>query len=260
MNFVPAKIDSVKNASLYDKGIFTTIAVFEGTPFLWHKHWRRLASNALKLGIEISDFSEESVLNSLVNALKKSGLEHGRARITFFDESPNEIWGEGSDKKTGLSTVIAGPRKIPDDFKLAVSPHRLNTTSPLAGVKSCNYLEHLMAHDEASNRGFNEAIRLNERGEIASACMANVFWLKCEKLYTPSLKTGCLAGTTREFVLENFECEEVEIGIDVLANADSIFLTSAGLRVVEVGEFEARQLGRLDHPILDLLPKAEPPA
>jgi len=251
----------VSSDRLYSKGVFTTIAIHNGEPFLWKKHWQRLSSNAAKLGIDISEYDELSVANSLADQIEKNYISNGRARITFFDESPSEIWSDGGEKKTGLSIITAGSRTIPENFKLTVSTHRVNTTSPLAGIKSCNYLEHLMAYDRAKTRGFDEAIRMNERGEIASACMANVFWLKDEWLYTPSLTTGCLAGTTREFVLENLECVEVEIGIGSLTEADAIFLTSAGIGVVEVFGFEGRQLIRRDHPILDLLSRmAEPPA
>ena len=255
MNFVPANTDSVTNVLLYGKGIFTTIAVYSGIPFLWEKHWHRLTVNAAKLGIDLLEFPEESVSNSLANALKKDSLEKGRARITFLDESPTEIWSASGEKKTGLSIITAGPRTVPDNFELTVSPHRINTTSPLVGIKSCNYLEHLMAFEEAKNRDFDQAIRLNERGEIASACMANVFWLKDETLYTPSLKTGCLPGTTREFVLENLESEEVEVGIHALTEADSIFLTSAGIGVVQVDVLDESSFSKHPHPILSLLPK-----
>jgi len=113
-----------------------------------------------------------------------------------------------------------------------------------------------MAREEGKRRGFDEAIRLNERGEIASACMANVFWLKEERLYTPSLKTGCLAGTTREFVLEDLECIEVEAGVETLDQVDAIFLTSAGLGVAQAANFEGKELRRVNRPIIAAMPGA----
>ena len=190
-----------------------------------------------------------------------TGFTDGRARITISDESPSEIWSERGEKRTRLSIIIAPRRELPTEISLTVSLHRINTTSPLVGIKSCNYLEHLMAYKEAKERGFDEAIRFNERGEIASACMANVFWLKGERLYTPSLETGCLPGTTREFVLENSDCEEVVTGQEFLEQADAIFLTSAGIGIVDVSGFDGTPKGRSRHPILDLVTKtAEPPA
>jgi branched-subunit amino acid aminotransferase/4-amino-4-deoxychorismate lyase len=122
-------------------------------------------------------------------------------------------------------------------------------------VKSCNYLEKILAKGEAKRRGFDEAIQLNERSEIVSACMANVIWQKHGRLFTPSLKTGCLGGTTREFVLENSDCDEVEVGLEELRSADEIFLTSAGIGIVQVAEFEGRKLLRDKHPISRLLPE-----
>jgi branched-subunit amino acid aminotransferase/4-amino-4-deoxychorismate lyase len=243
------------SASLFGKGTFTTIAINETKPVLWEKHWRRLTANAAKVGIDISEFSEDLTLNTLYEIIKKNNLAKGRARITLFDESPSKIWSFDTGRKSSLLITTADNREIADNFRLTVSPHRVNTTSPLTGIKSCNYLEHLMAFEEAKARGFEEAIRLNERGEVASACMANVFWLKSGKLHTPSLKTGCLAGTTREFILESLDCVEIEATIDDLNSADDIFLTSAGIGVVQVAEFDGKAMQRKQHKILEIVPK-----
>lgn len=251
-----SSVRAVSSAALYGKGIFTTIAIYDGKPFLWEKHWRRLTANAATVGINIAESSEQTVASALAELIEENKVTNGRERITFFDESSSGIWNFESERKTILLIITADAREIPEHFKLTISPHRINTTSPLAGVKSCNYLEHLMAFDEAKSRGFNEAIRLNERGEVASACMANVFWLKDEKLYTPSLKTGCLPGTTREFILENLECEEIEAGIESIQDADAIFLTSAGIRVLQVAEFDGSKFVKDDHPIRGVLPNA----
>jgi branched-subunit amino acid aminotransferase/4-amino-4-deoxychorismate lyase len=142
-------------------------------------------------------------------------------------------------------------------FRLGISTYRTNSSSPLAAVKSCNYLDNLLAFEDAKANGFDEAIRLDERGEVTSACIANVFWLTDGKLHTPSLKTGCLPGTTREFVLENMVCLETETGLESLQNADAIYLTSAGIGVVAVKEFDGRKLVRESPPITALWPKRQ---
>jgi branched-subunit amino acid aminotransferase/4-amino-4-deoxychorismate lyase len=213
-----------------------------------------LTAHAAKLDIDISDYGETEVLKELTQTIESKRLKEGRARLTFSDESESEIWSHGGEKKTGLSIIAAKRRPVSSEFSLTVSPHRINTTSPLAGIKSCNYLEHLLAYKEARSRGFDEAIRLNEIGQIASASMANVFWLKEGKLYTPSLKTGCLAGTTREFVLEKLECEEVETAIEEINGAEAIFLTSAGLGVVRIADFDGKRLDDELHGIQKLSP------
>jgi branched-subunit amino acid aminotransferase/4-amino-4-deoxychorismate lyase len=241
---------------LYGCGVFSTIRICDGMPFLWEKHWRRLTSNADRLGIDLSEYTGDSTRVSLEKAISKKEVANGRARITFLDESPSSIWSVEGKGRTTLSIITGEMRSISSDLRLTISPYPVNSLSPLTGIKSCNYLEKIIAVDEAKARGFDEATQVNERGEITSAVMANVFWWKGETLFTPSLKTGCLPGTTREFVLENLECREVERPIDDLHSADAIFLTSAGLGVLQVAEFESRKFESADHPILNLLPKA----
>lgn len=245
---------STSAKELYCSGIFSTLAVVKFSPFLWDSHWRRLSNNATTLGVNLTDHSKEETLKALEAEIDRTGVRNGRARITFSDESPSRIWSNDErERKTSLSIIVAERRPVPENFRLTVSPHRINTTSPLTGIKSCNYLEHLLAHEEASQRGFDEAIRLNDRGEIASACMANVFWETDGKLFTTSLTTGCLPGTTREFVLENLDCDEIETGIEDLESADRIFVTSSGLGIVGVADFGGRPLDTSAHPLLRLL-------
>lgn len=247
-------VPSHSSAVLYGKGIFTTIAFYDGIPFCWEKHWKRLATSARKINLDFEEYSEKATNESFIELSRKSKLTNGRGRITLFDESKAKIWSFDSEPKTGLGITIAEMRPISADFRLTVSRYTVNSLSPLAGIKSCNYLEPIMSLDEAKGRGFHEAIRVNERGFVTSACMANVFWLKGGELFTPSLATGCLSGTTREFVLENIDCREVEVGVEALDDAEAIFLTSAGVGVVQVAEFEGKRFETADHPILHLLP------
>ena len=251
-------IAALASGAIYGKGVFTTIAVFDSIPFLWDKHWRRLQANAAYLAIDLSGFEEGVISRALEEILGANKVSSARARITFFDERSSELWPSCSKRTTSLLITTADLNPPSDNVALTVSPHSINSTSPLASVKSCNYLEKILAKDDAKSRGFDEAIQLNERGEVTSACMANVFWMKSGKLFTPSLGTGCLPGTTREFVIENLECEKVLNGIDELCSSDEIFLTSAGLGVAKVAEFEGRQLDRSPHPIMSLIPRADP--
>ncbi len=209
----------MSNAELYGKGVFTTIAMRAGEPFLWEKHWRRLVRDAGKVGLDLAQHTEESTRK----ALDERTIRNGRARITFSDESESALWGGDGATSIRLSIITAGQRVIPKSFRLTISPFSVNSQSPLSGVKSCNYLENILALDEARERGFAESIRLNERGLVTGGCMANVFWTRGSRLFTPSLSTGCLAGTTREFVLERFDCREAEADVEVL-NLSAILL------------------------------------
>ncbi|HEV7699078.1 MAG TPA: aminotransferase class IV [Pyrinomonadaceae bacterium] len=244
-------------AHLYGCGVFTTIRIIGGEQWLWEKHWRRLQDSAAKLGIDTAAHSEYMVRRGLDESIPDlDRLKAQKARITISDERSSWLWSDAQvPVPTNVSFLVSPLNTVQRPFRLGVSPHSINSTSPIAGMKTCNYLEQIMALDEAKARGVSEAIRLNERGRITSACTANVFWLKHDRLYTPPLLTGCLTGTTREFVMENLDVEEVAVGIEELQNARAIFLTSAGLGVVAVDEFDGRPLSASGYPILDIIPK-----
>lgn len=239
-----ARIFAAASAALYGRGVFTTVAIYDAKTFLWEKHWLRLNGNAEKLGIDLSEYTEETVSLALAEITDINNLTNARARLTFFDGTPGGIWSFHGERKTSLLIMTADFREISEKFRLTVSPFRINSASPLANVKSCNYLEKILALEEAKKRGCDEAVQTNERGEIVSACMANIFWTEGEKLFTPPLRTGCLAGTTREFLMEKSNCIEIKTGLENLRKADAIFLTSAGIGVVHVSEFETRTFGR----------------
>lgn len=242
-----ANLSVISSAAFYGKGVFTTIAIKNKEPFLWEKHWRRLNDNAGKMGVDSSEFSKEKVKNALAELIEKNKAENARARITFFDESASGIWHFESNRKTSLLVTTADARKTPENLRLTVSPFLVNSTSPLAGIKSCNYLENLLSLEEANGRGFEEAIRLNERVEIVSASTANIFWIKNKKIYTPARETGCLAGTTREFLMENFAICEVKARLNKIIEADEIFLTSAGIGIcpAEFGKVKKRSISMI---------------
>ncbi|MBK9214581.1 MAG: aminotransferase class IV [Chloracidobacterium sp.] len=243
------------SASLYGTGVFTTVAVQNHELQLWEKHWRRLINNAKTIDLDLSPYSKISTKTAIAEAVQTSGLCEGRARVTFCDERPSNIWsGSNPDHATRIHIIVGQMRPPPSRFRLTVSPYPVNSRSPLVGVKSCNYLENIISINEVKDRGFHEGIRVNERGHITGGCMSNVYWLKGDRLYTPALSTGCLPGTTREYVLENIDCDEVEAEIDELDGADAIFLTSAGLGIVRVDEFDDRRLGGGNHTLLGLWP------
>jgi branched-chain amino acid aminotransferase len=249
-----ARITAVSRAAIYGGGVFTTIAIFAGKPFLWEEHWRRLESNATKMSLDLSSVTEAGLAGSVERLIQANGVASGRARVTLFDESASDIWPYRSTRKTTVLITTGDLRTLPTEFRLTLSRYRVNSTSPLAGIKSCNYLERLIARDEAKRRGFDDCYQLNEKGEVTSGSSANIFWVKDGQLYTPSLETGCLPGTTRGFVIQNSDCIETVAGVDDLRTADEIFLTSSGIGVFQIARLEGRRLTRSPHPIGDLIP------
>ena len=244
-----ARVAPVSSAMLYGRGVFTTVAIYNGAPFLWPQHWRRLMDHAGRLGVDCSGCAEQDVGEALSKLISVNRVRDGRARVIMLARSGRDFWKTKttSGKKTDLLIMTGEAQKLPQaGMSLAVSPYRFNTSSPLAGIRSLNYLEQVLSWEEAQAREFDEAVMLNERGEIVSATMSNIFWVKDGTIYTPTFSTGALAGVTRGAVIELANKHFIPLieGVQELSDltdADEIFLTSAGLGVAIVTTFDFRR-------------------
>src|SRR5262249_61923880 len=110
--------------------------------------------------------------------------------------------GGGGREAELLFSTSAGRLRAAAETTITISPYRMTSHGPLAGIKRTAMLENLLALEEARSRGFTEALMVNERGEIVGGTAANLFWVEGGDLFTPSLATGCVGGTTRGFVGE----------------------------------------------------------
>jgi aminodeoxychorismate lyase len=244
-----ARVAPVSSAMLYGRGVFTTIAIYNSQPFVWSKHWQRLATHAKRLDIDHTGCTEKNVGDALRKLIAVNQVNDGRARVILLARHGRDIWKMKAPgtKKTDLLIMTGDAQMISrTGLSLAVSPYRSNTSSPLAGIKSLNYLEHVLSWEEAQSRDFDEAVVLNERGEIVSATTANLFWARNGTLHTPNLSTGALAGITRECVIEIANKHFIPLleGIyemNDLTDADEIFLTSSSLGVAPVTTFDFRR-------------------
>jgi len=244
-----ARVAPVSSAMLYGRGVFTTVAVYEGEPFMWARHWERLVDHAGKLSIDCAGLTESSVGDALKKLIAVNQVKNGRARVILLARRGRDVWRTKKSEtlKTDLLIITGEPQKVPAaGMSLAVSPYRINTFSPLTGIRSLNYLEQVLSWEEAQTREFDEAVMLNERGEVVSATMANIFWVKEGTLHTPALSTGAMAGITRRVVIELAEKQFIPVIEGVyelgdLADAEEIFLTSASIGVAQVTTFDFRQ-------------------
>jgi 4-amino-4-deoxychorismate lyase len=244
-----ARVAPVSSAMLYGRGVFTTVAIYHGKPFLWAEHWDRLTGHAARLNIDCTGANERNVGEAVRKLVAVNQVKDGRARVILLARSGRDVWRttKESTRETDLLIMTSEAQKISAaGLSLAVSPYRYNTFSPLAGIKSLNYLDQVLSWEEAQAREFDEAVMLNERGEIVSATMANIFWVREGTLHTPALSTGALAGVTRGAVIELAAKQFIPVieGVYELADltdADEIFLTSASYGVAPVTTFDFRR-------------------
>jgi branched-subunit amino acid aminotransferase/4-amino-4-deoxychorismate lyase len=241
-----ARLHAVTAAALYGRGVFTTVAVHSGRPLLWDAHWARLLAHAARAGVEC-DFGDNEAALMLARLVEANGVGEGRARVPLLARAVRGRWKLGREgRASDLLMMTADAWPAPEALALTVSPYRVNTCSPLAGVKTVSRLEQVMAWEEARSRDFDEALMCNERGEVTSATTANLFWVKQGTVYTPALATGAVAGTTRARVVELAEEMAVPVSegahtLHDMAEADEVFLTSAALGVALVTTFDYRR-------------------
>jgi branched-subunit amino acid aminotransferase/4-amino-4-deoxychorismate lyase len=241
-----ARVRVVSPVSLYGRGVFTTLAIYNSQPFLYPAHWARLMEHAARAGVDTSEYEEASVRDLLAHLIEANNVKNGRARVTLLAKTEHGFWKikAPEPRRTDLLIMTGDPHVSSEEgLALTVSPYRASTLSPLTGIKSVNYLDHILAREEARARDFDEAVAVNERGEIVSATVANIFWVINGTVHTPALATGALAGTTRAQIMQlagelSVPLVEGVYDISDLGDADEIFLTSAGQGVAIVTTFD----------------------
>lgn len=241
-----ARLPAVTAATLYGRGVFTTVAVHKGRAFLWDAHWSRLLAHAERAGVEC-DYGDNETALMLARLIEANEIAEGRARVALLGRAVRGRWRyEGAEPRASdLLMMTSDPWPAPETLALTVSPYRVNSCSPLAGVKAVGNLERVLSWEEARARDFDEAVTINERGEVVSATTANLFWVKHGTVHTPALASAAVAGTTRARVLElaadaAVPAVEGTYTLHELAEADEIFLTSSALGVALVTSFDYR--------------------
>ncbi len=245
-----ASISVLDYGFLYGFGLFETMRAYGGRVFRLDRHLNRLKRSAEMLGIPIKAPELKGAVMDTIHANK---LSDARIRITVSI-------GEGSmppdpaicKKPTVL--ILAGhyqpysQQVYQKGFRAIVSPIRRNSQSPLSRLKSANYLESMLAKQDARKAGVDEAICLNERGLLAEASMSNIFLVTEDRLRTPGQDSGILPGITREAILElasqlGINTLENDTGLDELFRAQEAFLTNSLMEVMPLTELGAKPIG-----------------
>lgn len=220
-------------------GVFETLKAAGGTAFAMDRHLRRLARSARGLGLPEPDLDE--VRQACEAVLAANPVPHGRLRVTYTGgTSPL-----GSERgTTGPTLVVAlGSASVrPDTTAVVTVPWTRNEKGALAGLKTTSYGENVVALARAHEHGASEALFANTRGRLCEGTGSNVFVVLGGKLLTPPLDSGCLAGITRELVIEWAGAEEADLPFEVLGEAEEIFVTSSLRDIQGVHRVDDREL------------------
>lgn len=246
---------------MHGYGVFTTLRVYHGRPFLFEEHWQRLEENAARIGLPLT-WSKEEVSNGLLELIAANRLDEGKARISLI-QGENLYWRTRNPREETDLLIFTAPLLKADytEVCMTISPYRVHSSSPMTGIKSLNYLQPLLTIREAEARGFEEAVVLNERGEVIGAGLANLFWVRGGVLYTPVLSTGCLAGVTRRLVLKlarrlRLEVVEGAFHSEQVLGAEEVFLTSSTRELTTVAAINHHKFQSRPHSIFEKLLRA----
>jgi branched-subunit amino acid aminotransferase/4-amino-4-deoxychorismate lyase len=201
------------------RAVFSTLCVIEGRPLFAAEHQAQMQKAAAVLGIPWTrDFTRHRLPHAT-----------GRLRWILSREQPEVLFKE---------ETIRPP------------PIRLGSQSWDARFKTLSYLAHAQAHELAYP---DEALHLNEHGQIASTATANIFWVKDGQLYSPAHEAGCREGIVRGIVAGRKAVRFGQFPITELESAEEVFLTNSLRGIVPVTQLESRplQIGPITRNMMD---------
>ena len=241
-----AAIDIADRGFLLGDGVFETFLLVDGRPAFRAAHLKRLRAGAEALRIEanIDDAEIDAAIEELAS---RNGAAAGTAsaRLTLTR-------GPGT---RGLAPVKSGARPtllltaadyaLPDETlaaRLIVSRYRRSEHSLAARHKTLNYLDNVMAREEAAAAGADDAVMLNGAGRAACASAANIFLVRDGAVATPPLDEGAMPGIVRAVLLDRAKAAgigiaEAPVRLEDLRDS-TLFLSNSliGLRAASLGE------------------------
>ena len=226
-------------------GAFETCKVADGEVFAMTRHLDRLDRTLAGLGLPPADRDR---IRDGADAVLAAGPTIGFGRLRWTVTAGAGPL--GSDRDDSPMTYIVTAAEMPHPTPTAsihTVPWVRNERAATAGLKTTSYAENVIALAYAKERGSQEAIFANTRGELCEATGSNIFVVVDGVLRTPPLDSGCLAGITRELVVEwcreaGLEVREEAMPLEVLETAEEVFITSSARDVHPVSVVDGRLL------------------
>jgi len=254
--FVPeseAKVSVFDHGLLYGDGIFEGIRFYNGRVFRLEEHHDRLWDSARSICLEIP-ISRAEMTEALLETIRRNDLREGYIRQIVTRGVGNLGLNPTQCKRPSviiIATTIALYPKEDCERGLKVvtcATRRTGSAALNPAVKSLNYLNNVMARIEANLAGADEALMLNENGNVAECTADNVFIIKKGQIFTPPISAGALRGITRSVVFEvaaelGIKISETDVTRHDVFIADECFLTGTAAEVIPVVKADGRTIG-----------------
>src|SRR6266853_2787495 len=248
-----AKVSVFDHGLLYGDGIFEGIRFYNGRVFRLEEHLERLWDSARSICLEIP-IGRGEMTEALLETIRQNGLNEGYVRLVVTRGVGNLGLNPTQCKRPTviiIATTITLYSKEVCETGLTVVTCATRLTNSAAlnpAVKSLNYLNNVMARIEANLAGADEALMLNDQGNVAECTADNVFIIKHGQIFTPPITAGALRGITRSVVFEiaaetGIKVIEADITRHDVFIADEAFLTGTAAEIIPVVKADGRPIG-----------------
>ncbi len=249
-----ARIDPLDRGFALGDGLFETMRVRDGEVIRFEEHLARLRNGAGVVGLSLR-WTDAELVEAIAQTLSANELKEAFARLTVSRGVPS-VRGLLPDKDAQPTLVIQcgafrgySETLYQRGIALITSTIRRNELSPLSNIKSLNYLDNILARQEAAEKEGDDALMLNTAGNIACASTANIFFVKGDTLLTPPLSDGALPGTMRAYVVDElasrhgFPVVERSISPEEISEVDDVFLTNVLMGIMPVTNIHKQLVG-----------------
>ena len=220
-------------------GVFSTIRVAEGVLFAFERHWDRMRRDAKRLRVPFP--ADPEWMHSRLLRLVEANSDGNATMRVVVVRNRGGLWqGPGVDRDFDLIAFTSDIAAWPGAVRLGVKPAARYSQSEFSSTKMLSWAQNLVWYEQAHERGLDEYVLLNERGDIAECTSANIFAVFGNTVCTPPLSSGCLPGVTRALLLTEikapgFTTVERPLTPADLEKADQVLISSTtrDLLVVE---------------------------
>ncbi len=248
-----AKISVFDHGLLYGDGIFEGIRFYNGRVFRLEEHLDRLWDSARSICLEIP-MTPREMTDALLDTIRQNDLREGYIRLVVTRGVGNLGLNPTQCKNPSViiiaTTITLYPREVYEKGLTVVTcaTRRTNPGALNPAVKSLNYLNNVMARIEANLAGADEALMLNDEGNVAECTADNIFIIKHGRVFTPPIAAGALRGITRSVVFDiaaetGIKISETDITRHDVFIADECFLTGTAAELIPVIKADGRTIG-----------------
>jgi len=248
-----AKVSVYDHGLLYGDGVFEGIRAYGGTVWRFDEHINRLYESAQAIALAIP-LSRDEFKAVILRTLEINGLQDAYIRpvvtrgVGYLGLDPARVFNPSVIVIADQISLFPEEHYEQGLHLVTVSTVRNHPMALSPRVKSCNYLNNILAKVEAKNAGALEALMLNVDGQVSECTGENIFIVRDGALFTPPLSAGILEGVTRGVVFEiaaekGVPCTETSLFRHDLYNADECFMCGTAVEICPVSKLDGRAIG-----------------